>query len=158
MTLSITVAHNLQIFSPSGILQLMRTALLCLCYTGEGLREYLLQRKPGDWFPHIPSSSAYWHELSSRDPFRGMKPWQLKTQMESLLLKLIEYSADRTSSRLLHNQPCKTFSAMQNRNLYGESFVFRKAILFLCGHSIRRGSVQISPDSFFSSNAPQWTR
>jgi len=123
ITLSITIAHDLQTCSPTGLLQLMRTALLlCLCYTDEGLHEYLLQRKPGDWFPHVPSNPAYWHELSSRDLFQGTKPRELKTQMKLLLLKLIEYSTDRTSSRLLRDQPCKTFSAMQNRSLYGEIF------------------------------------
>ena len=101
----------------------MRSALLlCLCCADEYIYDYLLRRKPGDWFPHVPSNPAYWHELSSRDPFRGMKSKDLETQTRLLLFRLIEFSNGRTSSRSIHYQPSGTFSAMQNRSLCGEIF------------------------------------
>jgi len=113
----------MQTCSPTGHLQLMRSGLLfCLCYTHPGFYEYLLRRRPGDWFPHIPSNLEYWHELSSRDVFRGMKRQELRTQMMWLLLKLIEFSDGRTPSRILRHQPSDRFSAIQNRSLCAEIF------------------------------------
>ena len=101
----------------------MRSALLlCLCCADGYIYEYLLRRKLGDWFPHVPFNPAYWHELSSRDPFRGMKPKELKTQSRLLLFRLIEFSNGRTSSRSIQYQPSGTFSAVQNRSLCGEMF------------------------------------
>ncbi len=101
----------------------MRSALLlCLCCADVARYEYLLRRRSEDWFPHISFNPEYWYELSSRDLFRGVKPQKLKTQMILLLLRLIEFSTGRTSSRLLRNQPSDKFSAMQNRSLCGEIF------------------------------------
>ena len=101
----------------------MRSAiLLCLCCADVARYEYLLRRKPGDWFPHIPSNPEYWHELSSKDLFRGAKPQELKNQMVLLLFRLIALSTGRQPSLLLRNQPSDKFSAMQNRSLYGEIF------------------------------------
>jgi len=96
--------------------------LLCLCCADAAHYEYLLRRRPGDWFPHIPPNPEYWYELSSKDLFRGMEPQKLKTQMMLLLLRLIEFSTGRTPSRLLRNQPSDEFSTMQNRSLCGEIF------------------------------------
>lgn len=122
-TPGINSAYVVKDSSCVGLLQFMRSALLlCLCFADEDLYEILLQRKAGDWFPHIRSGSVYWHELSSRDPFRGMKPRDLKTQIKMLLLSLVEFSNCRTPSRLLRHQPSKEFSAVQNRSLFGEIF------------------------------------
>ena len=119
----ISTAYGVKDSSSIGILQFMRSALLlCLCFADKDLYENLLQRKAGDWFPHVQSNPAYWHELSSRDPFRGMKPQELKTQIELLLLSLIEFSNGRTPSQLLRCQPSNKFSAVQNRSLFGEIF------------------------------------
>lgn len=101
----------------------MRNAiLLCLCCANVARYESLLRRRSGDWFPHISSNPEYWHELSSKDLFRDVKPQELKNQMILLLLRLMEFSTGRTPSRLLRNQPSDKFSAMQNRSLYGEIF------------------------------------
>lgn len=122
-TLRISIAYSVKESSSIGLLQFMRSALLlCLSFADEVLYEDLLQRKAGDWFPHVQSNPAYWHELSSRDPFRGMKPRELKTQIKMLLLSLIEFSNGRTPSRLLRYQPSNKFSAVQNRSLFGEIF------------------------------------
>lgn len=107
-TVRISTAYGVKDSSSVGLLQFMRSALLfCVCFADEDLYEYLLQRNAGDWFPHVPSNPAYWHELSSRDPCRGMKPRELKTQINLLLLRY---------------QPSKKFSAAQNRSLCGEIF------------------------------------
>lgn len=122
-TLRISTAYGVKDSSSVGRLQFMRSALLfCLCFADEDLYEYLVQRNAGDWFPHVPSNPAYWHELSSRDPCRGMKPRELKTQIKLLLLSLIEFSNGRAPSRLLRYQPSSKFSAAQNRSLCGEIF------------------------------------
>lgn len=44
--------------------------------------------------------------------------------MKLLLLLLVEFANGSVSSRLLREQPYDTFSAMQNRALYGEIFRF----------------------------------
>ena len=122
-TLRISTAYGVKDSSSIGLLQFMRSVLLlCLCFADGDYYRYLLQRKAEDWFPHVPSNPAYWDELSSRDPFRDMKPRELKTQMELLLFRLIEFSNGRTPSRLLCHQPSDKFSAAQNRSLCGEIF------------------------------------
>ena len=123
ITLETIPAHVVQTCSATGHLQLMRNALLlCRCCADREVYEHLLQRTPGDWFPNIPSSSVYYHELASRSLFRGKNRQELKSQMILLLLKLIEASNGRAALRVRFNEPSKGFSAMQNRSLLGEVF------------------------------------
>ena len=116
-------AYVVQTCSSTGHLQLMRNALLlCRCCADRDAYEHLLRRTPGDWFPNIPSSSVYYHELASRSLFRGKNRQELKSQMILLLLTLIEASNGRAALRVRFNEPSKGFSAMQNRSLLGEVF------------------------------------
>lgn len=96
--------------------------LLCLCVADEAYYEHLLRRNRRDWFPRIPFGYPYWDELSHKDLFMGASRRELRTQMKLLLLRLIEFAKGSFPSRLLCNQPYGTFSAMQNRALYGEIF------------------------------------
>ncbi|KAL6716953.1 Global transcription regulator sge1 [Lecanora helva] len=121
--LRIRIAYSVKESSTIGRLQFMRsTLLLCLSFADEVLYGNLLQRKAEDWFPHVRSDLAYWHELSRRDIFRGMKPQKLKTQITKLLRSLIYFSNGWTASRLPRSQPSDEFSGVQNRSLFGEIF------------------------------------
>jgi len=78
--------------------------------------------------------------------------------MKLLLLCLVNFANGNVCSRLPCNQPCDTFSAVQNRALYGEIFRFSndallspraadpvKLSVFLTGSTLLSRSSELNP-------------
>lgn len=135
----ISTAYHVKDSSPIERLQFMQSALFfCLCFADKDLYEYLLQRQSRDWFPHVPSNSAYWDELSSRDPFWGMKPCEWILKWSCCLSTWSSTQAVRhfrnyfVISPLKTSQRCKIDASME------KSFAFCIIDFRFSGHSIRQ--------------------